>query len=92
MIVWGGVVVMNKGNTLEVNNVETLVEVKEVTPDWATDEEAIQAAKDVIRRKELESNLNALEANFDALTAKYEADQASYKEEKVKLEKELGLY
>lgn len=41
-------------NTTEFDSVETEIIEKEVHPDWATDEEAVQAAKDVIRRKELE--------------------------------------
>lgn len=90
-IVWAGIVIMNKGNTLEVNNVET-IKVQEVTPDWASDEEAVKAAQDVIRRKELEAELNALEVNFDALTATYEANKASYLEQKTNLQKELGSY
>ncbi len=77
---------------MEVTNIETRVEVNEVIPDWASDEEALKAAQDVIRRKELEAELNAVEANFKALTATYEANKASYLEQKTNLQKELGTY
>ena len=66
--------------------------IKEVHPEWATDEEALQAAKDVIRRKELEAELESLEANFAATTATYEAERAEYVERKTQLEKDLGSY
>ena len=42
---------------------ERVVEVeKEVTPEWATDQDAVKAAQDVIRRKELEAELTTLES------------------------------
>jgi len=81
-----------QNNSVEVIKTDTEVIEKEVHPDWATDKEAVEAAQAVIRRKELEAELNALESNFEALTATYEADKASYKAEKERLEKDLGTY
>lgn len=73
------VVLEQKFNSpLEVINQEV---VKEVTPDWASDEDAVKAAQDVIRRKELEAELNTVQSEIEALRARETA-----------LEKELGTY
>lgn len=87
------VAVMFIPNVTEVSVIKEDVE-KEVieVPAWQTDEEAIKAAQAVIRRKELEAELNALESNFEASTASFEAEKAKYKEEKTRLEKELNVY
>lgn len=89
-VMYGAVLFIPNG--MEVIKIEKEEIVKEVTPDWASDEEAVKAAQAVIRRKELETELNALESNFEALTASYEAEKASYKAKKTELEKELGTY
>lgn len=39
----------------------TTVETIEVLPDWAQDEDARKAAEDVLRKKELEAELEVLE-------------------------------
>lgn len=49
---------VKEGVTMEV--------IKEVTPDWASDEEAVQAAKDVIRKKELQAELETLDMEIKA--------------------------
>lgn len=69
--------------------VETQVEV---TPDWASDEEAVEAAQAVIRRKVLEEQKNALEGEISALKAQYESDLAAKQEELDNVLKELGTY
>lgn len=45
------------GNASAPEIVETVVET---LPDWANDEDAIKAAQDVLRRKELEAELETL--------------------------------
>lgn len=50
-------------------------------PDWASDEDAVVAAKDVIRKKELEARLVELNSGIDSLL-----------EEKKEVEKELGTF
>lgn len=73
-------------NTAEVIRDKVVEEkVVEVAPDWADDEDAVAAAKAVIRKKELETELNALEADFEVHKARYES-------RKVEIEKELGVY
>lgn len=67
--------------TTEFEAVETEVIEKEVTPEWATDEEAVQAAKDVIRRKELE-------AEEARLVGEIKGKQSELDE----IRKELGSY
>jgi hypothetical protein len=62
----------------EVTEVTIQEEVKEA---WMTDEEAIQAAKDVIKKKELEAELKDLQAV-----------QASTTERIKQLQKELGTF
>lgn len=51
----------SKTETISIENTKPEVIEKEVTPDWAEDADAVQAAKDVIRRKELEAELTQLE-------------------------------
>lgn len=69
--------------------VETQVEV---IPDWASDEEAVEAAQAVIRRKALEEQQNALEGEISALKAQYESDLAAKQVELDNVLKELGTY
>lgn len=45
------------------NTVEVIPEVKE---QWQTDEDAVQAAKDVIRKKELQAELETLDMEIKA--------------------------
>lgn len=50
-----------------------VTETVEVTPDWAEDPDAVQAAQDVIRKKELEAELKNLEAEVAEREARIEA-------------------
>lgn len=74
MIVWGGVVVMNKGNTLEVNNVETVVEVKEVIML----DERIKTAQ--------EAEMSQIEASAKKAYDDYVQKELKRIEDKVKIE------
>ena len=76
-----GVVVQMIPSTTEVIQGEQTEVTIEVEPDWATDEEAKQAAKDVIRRKELEADKSRLEGQIEALQSELE-----------QVDKELGLH
>ena len=69
-------------NSLTVENEtrEVVVE-KEVTPEWAQDEDAVKAAQDVIRKKELEAELAVLKEERAVITARM-----------TEIEKELGRY
>lgn len=82
------------GSTMEVvsNTPEKEIVVDEVLPEWAEDEEAVKAAQDVIRRKELEAELSQLEQTFASSTERYEAEKAEYQKKKVELEKQIGVY
>ncbi len=62
---------------IENLEVETPVEV----PKWQTDEEAVKAAQDVIRKKELQAELAVLKDAQASTTAKIK-----------EVEKELGTY
>jgi hypothetical protein len=73
-----------KENTMEV--------VEEPKEAWMTDEDAVKAAQDVIKRKELEADLTSLEASFASSTEAYETEEKTYKIKKMELEKELGTY
>ncbi len=55
--------------------------VKEVRPDWATDEDAVKAAQAVIRKKELESERGELQSQIDEM-----------KKRVTEIDKELGTY
>ena len=61
--------------------VEVEREIVEVSPDWAQDEDAVDAAKAVLRRKELEAEENRLAAEIEALSTDLKAVQV-----------ELGTY
>ena len=79
-------------HSYEYEKAEVIVEE---VPDWTDlleDEEAIQAAKDVIQRKAWEAELEALESSFEATKAIYEAEEDEYLAAKKKLEQSLGLY
>jgi len=76
-----GVVVQMIPSTTEVIQGERKEVTIEVEPDWATDEEAKQAAKDVIRRKVLEADKIRLEGQIEALQSELE-----------QVDKELGLH
>ena len=76
-----GVVVQMIPSTTEVIQGEQTEVTIEVEPDWATDEEAKQAAKDVIRRKVLEADKIRLEGQIEALQSELE-----------QVDKELGLH
>lgn len=70
------------GSTMEVVRETTpKVVVEEVHPEWATDEEAVKAAQDVIRKKELEAQEADLVAQISALQDELDG-----------VRKELGTY
>lgn len=46
---------------------------KEVAPEWATDEEAVKAAQDVINRKKLEAQLDEVQSKIDNLVEERDA-------------------
>lgn len=54
---------------------------KEVTPDWASDEEAVKAAQAVIRKKELQAELATVNEEIKVKQTR-----------KTEIEKELGTY
>ena len=58
--------------------VETIIDQ---TPDWAKDEDAVKAAQDVLRKKELEARLEVLNLEIKERQA-----------EAATIEKELGTY
>jgi hypothetical protein len=64
-----------------INKVEKEEIIKEVHPDWATDNDAVEAAKAVIQKKEWEAELNVVQREIEALTAR-----------ETELEKNLGTY
>lgn len=81
-IILGGIYVKSlDGDVFVVNNTATTTVEKLVEPDWATDQEAVEAAKAVIRRKELEAEEKRLEGEIEALRASL-----------VEVQKELGTF
>ena len=79
----GGIIygILNERSEVVVQNVQKETEVIEVHPEWATDEDAIKAAQDVIRKKELEAQEAQL---VGEITAKQEVLD--------EVRKELGTY
>jgi hypothetical protein len=81
-IILGTVSVIVMMVALQFQGGETITYIKEsVTPEvvapivekWQTDEEAIQAAKDVIRKKELEAELASLDSEIKDKQARRKA-------------------
>jgi len=82
MIVVGIILSAFFGTSTEyISEVKTHTIVEEVTPDWAEDEDAVKAAQDVIRKKELEAELAQLESEVEERNARI-----------TEIEKELGTY
>lgn len=69
------------GETYTAPVASSTPEVIEVAPQWAEDEDAVAAAKAVIRRKELEAELEQLSVEKSTLEERIE-----------EIEKELGTY
>ena len=93
----GLVIVALMGAALEYgynSDAEVMIIEKEVTEDGTkfTDQDAIEAAENVLHRKALEAELSGLESNFEATTATFQADKSWYEGEKERIEKELGTY
>lgn len=83
VVVMFGVFFYEKSDVVENINNESTVEVKTIEPTGVnfTDEDAIQAGKDVIRKKELEAELKGLKDVQASTTAKIK-----------EVEKELGIF
>ena len=60
---------------------ETKEVIKEVHPEWSQDQDAVDAAKAVIRRKEVEARIEVLNAEIDVREL-----------ERIELSKELGTF
>jgi hypothetical protein len=78
----GGWVIWNESNVTEFI-IERHVEEKvvEVLPEWASNEQAVKAAQDVIRKQELEATLKSLESEkaiIDARIAEVRAELKTY--------------
>ena len=86
IIAVGAIVVMiSVWNLLDIQRTSYVAEPqvieKEVHPEWAKDEDAIKAAQDVIKKKELEAELLEVQGNIDTLVTR-----------RTELQKELGSY
>jgi hypothetical protein len=79
-VIIGGVLFVPSVTDVVTKTIE-IEKTVEVQPDWAVDEDAVKAAQDVIRRKELEAELSVLEAEV-----------TDRKTRIVEIEKELGTY
>lgn len=80
LVAMGGMIYADKATTLQYVR-ETVTETVEVTPEWAEDEDAVRAAQQVIRNKEIDQRLTEIGSSISELEAEKEA-----------LEKEIGLY
>ena len=89
-VVIGGII-YNLDSTTEYVK-ETITETVEVTPEWASDTDAVEAAQAVMRKKALTEEINVLDGDIEALKATYNAELDRLIEEKTKREKELGSF
>jgi len=68
------------------------VEVIEVEKEaWMTDEDAVKAAQDVIRRKQAEQELDTVQANIEALKASFKVEMELLKSQEDALTEELSF-
>lgn len=83
--------VMTKGPSYvgELAEVQIVEAPKE---DWMLDGEAIQAAKDVIKKKELTAELEAIDGEVKAVKEKYEADLKTLQDRRKIVQTELEGY
>lgn len=84
VLVGVGIVLLGQLESVVEVTKERVVEVEktvEVKPDWSTDVDAVKAAQDVIRKKELTAESESLGAQIKDLQAK-----------KAEVDKELGTY
>ena len=84
LVVFGIIVYINladKHGKINVENPQPEVVERVVTPDWGEDEDAVAAAKAVIRRKELQAELDTLTVEREGINERI-----------TEIEKELGTY
>ena len=87
----GGIVY--KGNQIDPYIApQTVTETVIQEPEWATDEDAVEAAQAVIRHKAFVAELAALEAAWASTTEQYNKEKADFLAEQERLEKEIGTY
>ena len=88
--VLGGMTLGYLNEPTEAVNPKTVIE--EVHPDWATDEEAVSAAKDVIQRKAWEADKERLQGQIEALQTQYKTDLEVLQTDLDTVDKQLGVY
>lgn len=80
-ILIGGIWAVSNIDFAQVYKAETVEKIIDNTPEWATDPDAVKAAEEVIRRKELEAELESLNQEIDERQQRVD-----------EIEKELGTY
>ena len=88
--VLGGMTLGYLNEPTEAVNPKTVIE--EVHPNWATDEEAVSAAKDVIQRKAWEADKERLQGQIEALQTQYKTDLEVLQTDLDTVDKQLGVY
>lgn len=79
-------------STNQATVVEKQVEHVEVQPEWAKDEDAVKAAQDVIRKKELEAEEAEIVAAIKAEQAAHEKSISEKQNALDEVRKELESY
>jgi protein subunit release factor A len=79
-VIIGGVLFVPSVSDVVTKTIE-IEKTVEVTPEWAQDEDAVKAAQDVIRRKELEAELAILQSEVTEREARI-----------TEIEKDLGTF
>ena len=90
--VLGGITLGYLNEPTEAVNIKTETVIEEVHPDWATDEEAVSAAKDVIQRKAWEADKERLQGQIEALQTKHKTDLEVLQTDLDTVDKQLGVY
>lgn len=89
-----GIIYFNNGETLPSyeRQVTEVTNEPEEPEAWTTDEDAIKAAKDVIRKKELQAALSELDETIEAESAKYKEEVKKRTEQRKELADELATF
>ena len=88
----GAATYFSNSNPISYVKDASTVEVIEVEKEaWMTDEDAVKAAQDVIRRKQAEQELDTVQADIEALKASFKVEMELLKSQEDALTEELSF-
>ena len=91
VVVMFGAIHLIDGTPNEYVRENTMEVVEEPKEAWMTDEDAVKAAQDVIRRKQAELELDTVQADIEALKASFKVEMELLKSQEDELTEELSF-